>query len=271
MKPDDPYVQLAFRAMRIRRVVTEAPAIRSFYLEYAGDPPSPGQFFMVWVPGREEIPLSASGLEEGLLRLTVKAVGGTTRFLMKLGKGDSLLLRGPFGRGFSLENFREVMAVGGGYGAAPLIYALRLLRRENKKCWYIVGAKRAEELLFVEEAKRIGARVEVATEDGSAGHRGLVTELLDRLLDSVRPDCIITCGPEGMMKKVLEVAMKRNIPVQASLERYMKCGFGICGSCVLDPAGLRVCKDGPVFSGEELLQTDFGKFKRDASGRRVAV
>ncbi len=271
LKNVDPYLQFAPRACKIKRVKEEASNIKSFYLQYAGQKPSPGQFFMIWAPGGEEIPISASGFEQNILRLTVAAVGKTTELMMNLKKGDILLLRGPFGRGFSLNGYKKVMLVAGGYGASPLIYALKSIRENRGECWYVVGAKKSEELLFIHEAKKLGAKVEVATEDGSAGYKGLVTELFENLLNKIKPECVLTCGPEMMMKKVLEIALKKGIHVQASLERYMKCGFGICGSCVLDPVGLRVCIDGPVFCARELLNTDFGKFSRDAAGRRVPI
>lgn len=270
-KVNDPYLQFAFRACRIKHVRRETPDIKSFYLQYTGPEPSPGQFFMIWTPGGEEIPISASGFEPGTLRLTIAAVGKTTRRVINLEKGDILLLRGPFGRGFSLSGCQHVILVGGGYGVSPLIYALKFLRENRSKCWYVIGAKKSEGLLFVHEAKKLGAKVEIATEDGSVGHKGLVTELLENLLNETEPECVLTCGPEMMMKRVLEISLERGFRVQASLERYMKCGFGICGSCVLDPAGLRVCTDGPVFYAEELLNTDFGKFARDAAGRRVPI
>ena len=113
--------------------------------------------------------------------------------------------------------------------------------------------------------------VSIATEDGSAGEKGLVTELSKQLLGEGRFDLILTCGPERMMREVVRQGLEHGVRVQASLERYMKCGFGVCGSCVLDPLGLRVCVDGPVFDGALLMKTEFGELKRDASGARVPV
>jgi len=111
----------------------------------------------------------------------------------------------------------------------------------------------------------------VATEDGSEGHGGLVTELMEAELKGKKFESILTCGPERMMYAVVSSGVKRGIRVQASLERHMKCGFGICGSCVLDSIGLRVCSDGPVFDGTTLLKSEFGKRKRDASGGMVKI
>lgn len=264
------YLDFAFMRAEVVALRRESRRVKSFYLEFPVRP-EPGQFFMVWLPGSEEIPISASGFEDGVLRLTVASVGGTTRKMMKLEIGDALFLRGPFGQGFDLGGAGRVMLVGGGYGSAPLIYAGRVLRGMYREVVYVAGAKSAEDLLFLEEAKSAGMRVEIATDDGSAGWRGTVAELAEKLVDEIDPERILTCGPEPMMRRVVEMAVGRGIGVQASLERYMKCGFGICGSCVLDPVGLRVCVDGPVFDGKTLLQTDFGKWRRDPAGRRVPV
>ena len=89
------------------------------------------------------------------------------------------------------------------------------------------------------------------------------------MMDERRYDAIFTCGPEMMMKGIIDMAMERGIPVQASLERFMKCGIGICDSCSIN--GYRVCVDGPVFSEELKFMTDLGKFKRDRAGRKVPL
>jgi dihydroorotate dehydrogenase electron transfer subunit len=110
----------------------------------------------------------------------------------------------------------------------------------------------------------------VSTDDGSFGYHGFASDLAKKILEKERFDQIITCGPEKMMKKILELGLEYKIPVQASLERHMKCGIGICDSCAID--GWHVCKDGPVFDNKKLgKMKDFGRFKRDASGRRVRI
>jgi len=107
----------------------------------------------------------------------------------------------------------------------------------------------------------------VATDDGSRGHHGFVTDLLD---DALQCDVVYTCGPEPMMKKVLDWSLQHDMAMQASLERYMKCGIGICDACAID--GHHVCRDGPVFSrGTLAAMEDFGRRKRAPSGRRVPL
>jgi dihydroorotate dehydrogenase electron transfer subunit len=265
------YGDFRFRPARIKKVVAESPKVKSFYLEVReGEPPRPGQFYMVWLPGHEEVPMSASDAGADFIRITVSREGETTAQFHRLRRGDSLFLRGPFGNGFSLEG-KSFLLVSGGYGAAPLIFAAKEISRAGGRCTYLAGAKNRSELLFLGELRRLGVEPLVATEDGSAGHRGLVTDLVDAVLSRGKYQRVLTCGPELMMYEVVKRAVGRGIKVQASLERYMKCGFGLCGSCVLDPVGLRVCCDGPVFDGELLLKTDFGKRRREASGAGVSL
>ena len=113
----------------------------------------------------------------------------------------------------------------------------------------------------------------LCTDDGSVGYQGFTTGKLEELLrEDSEFDLIITCGPELMMKKVVEIGERYNIPVQVSLERYMKCGIGLCGQCALDEEGLCVCRDGPVFWGDRLKYiSEFGKYKRDESGSKVLI
>jgi dihydroorotate dehydrogenase electron transfer subunit len=133
-----------------------------------------------------------------------------------------------------------------------------------------IGARTAEELLFEERLAKAGADVKVATDDGSRGHKGFVTQLAEAMVGERMPDLIIACGPEPMLNAVVGMATKYKIECQCSLERYMKCGIGLCGSCQCGK--YTVCGDGPVFTAQQLAQTeDFGKWKRDASGRRIGL
>ena len=117
--------------------------------------------------------------------------------------------------------------------------------------------------------KKSGADVYISTDDGSKGFKGLASDMAKELINKNNFDSIITCGPELMMKNLLELCP--DVPFQASLERYMKCGIGICGQCCIGE-GLRVCVEGPVFYGEMLRNIkDFGVFKRDASGKKIKI
>jgi dihydroorotate dehydrogenase electron transfer subunit len=147
-------------------------------------------------------------------------------------------------------------------GAAPLAPLAEAL---TDNVTTILGAKTKSELLFNERFKSAGS-LWITTDDGSAGHKGPTIDLLDRI-ESYNE--IMSCGPEKMMRKVLDYATDAGVPSQFSLHRYIKCGVGLCGSCCIDPSGLRVCSDGPVFAGAQLTDGDFGVYKRDTTGRKV--
>lgn len=268
---DEGYEKFGFRPAPVLKSVRESPKVVSLYLKTSDlVVPDPGQFFMVWAPGAEEVPIGASGFERGVLRISVARAGPTTAKICRFRRGDTLFLRGPFGRGFSLKG-RRLLLVAGGYGAAPLVYAARRIAGLKKECAYLIGAKTRKELVFLREVRELGMEVITATEDGSSGFKGMVTEILPKVLDRGKFDSVLTCGPEPMMFEVVRESLERGLAVQASLERYMKCGFGVCGSCVLDPVGARVCVDGPVFDGDFLMGTDFGRWERDECGRRVRI
>ncbi len=160
--------------------------------------------------------------------------------------------------------------VSGGYGAAPLRFAAKGAKELDKHVVVLEGARSSAELLYVREFLDLGCNVRVATEDSSEGYKGLVTELLEEILASGEKfEQVLTCGPELMMERVCEITRRERIPTQVSVERIVKCGCGACGSCEL--GGYRVCKDGPVFDAKELERTEFGKWKREKSGKRIAI
>jgi dihydroorotate dehydrogenase electron transfer subunit len=246
--------------VRITRIIDETPGIKTFEFSHAFTF-RPGQFVMVWVPGVDEIPMALSSPWS----VTVQRVGDATAALFACSEGDLLGIKGPLGNGFSVGG--RTLAVAGGIGAAPL----RHLAIEGSVETFLLGARTAAELPFKAEIERMTDLV-VATDDGSAGHHGFVTDLLAEI-DLAAYDHICVCGPEIMMRAVLRLLDEADCADrgQFSLHRYMKCGVGICGSCCIDPAGLRVCRDGPVFSGDVLLGSEFGAYTRDASGRKRPI
>lgn len=225
-------------------------------------PPKPGQFYMVWIPGVGEKPYAASCIRP--LRITVSSVGKFSRTLNKMRKNQLVWLRGPYGNGFTIKG-RNILLVGGGYGFAPLRAVIDEAKRRRIRASAIMGAKSKDELLKPPKCKTF-----IATDDGSSGMKGFATDAVELLLKKQRFDCIYSCGPEKMMLKVMQLALKNKIPSQFSLERFMSCGFGICGKCAI--GSLLVCKDGPVFTGKQLSKVkEFGTCKRDKAGRRVKV
>jgi dihydroorotate dehydrogenase electron transfer subunit len=223
---------------------------------------------MVWVPGIDEFPMSVSypGKDFGI---TYQVLGEGTKALAKKAIGDRIGIRGPFGNGFTLKG-KRILIVAGGVGMAPIAPLIDEARKKRLEVNLVLGAKSRKDLVFEKRASRSGAKVHIATDDGSKGFKGFASGLAKELLGKDKPDHMYACGPEMMIVKLVAMASERRIPMQASLERYMKCGIGICDSCAID--GMHVCKDGPVFSMPELRRlTNLGRTKLDPSGRKVAV
>ena len=252
--------------VRVIDRVQETPSTVTLRFPYAPDA-APGQFVMVWVPGEDELPMSLSYTEGASKGITVKAMGETSGRVQSIVAGSPLGIRGPYGNRFDLAP-RRVLVVGGGSGAAVLAPAAEAARAHGAEVSVALGATRSAELLFRERFRSMGARVEVATDDGSEGFHGFVTAVAERRLAAERFDAVWTCGPEVMMRKVVSAAAALGVPVFCSLERHMKCALGMCDACAFGP--YHVCTDGPVFSSEQLGGVeDFGRFHRDAAGRRV--
>lgn len=256
------------RICSIENITVETPTIKTFFFQdemvVIG-----GQFVMVWVPGVDEIPMSVSysGTRKGI---TVAKVGEATSKLHEFSVGAKLGIRGPYGNGFDITQATRILAVAGGCGSAPIGPLLDQAVSQNKEIKFVLGARTSAELLFKKRAIDLGIDLDISTDDGSEGHHGFVTERVEEILDTEDYDLVVTCGPEPMLKKLLELASKHKLQLQASLERYMKCGIGICDACSID--GFQVCRDGPVFSGETLAKlSEFGKYQRDACGRVIDV
>jgi dihydroorotate dehydrogenase electron transfer subunit len=235
----------------------------------------PGQFVMVWIPGVDEIPMSFSAItSEGLSSITVNEVGEASRALNQKEKGDQIGIRGPFGNGF-VPAEGNVMIVGGGTGLAPLMPLAEKLANATDKVTVMSGVKCRDNLLFLDRIDNIlsevNSEIVFTTEDGSYGLEGLVVDQVEQKLMKERFDMVYTCGPEQMMYNMFLLAEQYKVPLQASLERIMRCAIGLCGSCQIGK--LRVCKDGPVLNSEQLksVKEEFGKFQLDLTGKRIKL
>jgi dihydroorotate dehydrogenase electron transfer subunit len=227
---------------------------------------------MVWIPGGEEVPMSLSTISPGgESSLTVREVGEATKTLCGMKEGDRVGVRGPFGRGFTLEGDKPLL-VAGGSGVASLAPLAEAFVEAGVKPTIILGARTESDLPFRGRLEKLlGDGLVLATDDGSCGYSGFSSQCADKLMDEESFDAVYTCGPELMMVAVFDKAESRGIPVQASLERYIKCAHGLCGSCAIGP--YRVCLDGPVFDLEMLreVREDFGSRKMDPTGKVVRV
>lgn len=210
-------------------------------------------------------PFSLMNLDpaEGCFGILYKVVGRGTTILSRLKKGDLVDVVGPLGNGFpggAPEG--PVFLVGGGYGAAPLLALARMLAwRKKNELVVMLGARTGADLVLEKDFRNLPVTLEVATDDGSLGHRGPVTDLLEmngRPWDAA--GTIFGCGPRPMLARLAETASARRIPAFLLLEEWMACGVGACLGCVIrvrrdgrESAWARVCRDGPVFSADEVI------------------
>ncbi|MFH1106357.1 MAG: dihydroorotate dehydrogenase electron transfer subunit [Candidatus Micrarchaeota archaeon] len=227
-------------------------------------PSRPGQFVMMWLPGVNERPISIHGPDP--LSLSVAKVGEFSSKALELKPGDKVGIRGPYGNSFKLQG-RNILLVGGGYGLMPLYFLAVEARKRKIGVTVVAGARKAEDVVLEEDFKRLGCRMSVCTDDGSRGSKGYCTQDADSILSKERFSAVYGCGPEMMEVELVRVCARRRVPVWVSVERMMKCGFGVCGECA---CGDRlVCAQGTVFGGGDLAKNpDFGKSYLDWGGKR---
>jgi dihydroorotate dehydrogenase electron transfer subunit len=266
------------RIVRILRVKPENPHVKTLtFKDDLCSSANPGQFIMVWIPGVDEIPLSISMVHpDGLASVTVAEVGEATKALNSMRVNDPIGVRGPFGNQFEIYGERALI-VGGGTGMAPLLMLISRMLKEDVKAVVIEGAETVNKIVFLEELTDLSRmhsdsiKVFFTTEDGSYGVKGLATDLAEEILSKEKFDIVYACGPERMIRKVYEIAEQYSVDMQASLERYMRCAIGICGSCVI--GRYRVCRDGPVFSKAQMREMGnyLGKIRYNERGERVQI
>ena len=247
------------RMVPIVEVKDEADDVRTLWLAQELDF-QPGQFVMLWIPRLDEKPYTLSATAPGRAAVTVRRRGPFSERLFRMKPGESVGLRGPYGKGFIIK--RPGVIVAGGCGLATLAP----LKDAMPDAILICGATSADGIMFQD---RFPDMV-VCTDDGSAGRKGFPTEVLKEHLDRREARAVYTCGPEVMMRAVFDLCEKYRVECQAGLERYMKCGIGVCGQCACGDK--LVCLDGPVFNSDELrTMGEFGRTARLKSGRRVTV
>jgi dihydroorotate dehydrogenase electron transfer subunit len=192
--------------------------------------------------------------------------------------GDLVGLRGPFGTCYEWQSGQHIILVAGGYGAGPMYFVAKEMATHGVTAEVIVGARSKEHLLFIEALESLPhVALHITTDDGSMGFKGYNIQYLEKMIDgteAVEParkaiDQVFGCGPERMLKALSDLCAKHHLPAQLSLESYMKCGYGLCGNCVIDPLGIRLCTDGPVVKNEICQQmTQLGQYHRDELGRK---
>jgi dihydroorotate dehydrogenase electron transfer subunit len=219
----------------------------------------PGQFVNVLVGNKFEPllrrPFSIHSVNSSKLVILYRVVGKGTEFFSHKKPGDQLNVLGPLGNGFDLNVKRgKIILIGGGIGIAPLVFLAEKLGSSN--ITVLIGAKNKRHVLCADELKNLGCEVKIATDDGSSGFKGLVTELLKQNIQAKdRPRIIFSCGPKLMLKEIGNISKRYNIAAQVSLEEHMACGIGACFGCVVNTKHgyKRVCKEGPVFDIKEVV------------------
>ena len=233
--------------------------IASAYLAKAA---KPGQFVEVRC-GKETDPLlrrpiGVNRVVRGGIQLLYEVVGWGTELMSGMKKNDVCDVIGPLGNGFDISSGPgRAILVAGGNGAAPLLFMAEELAKKRREACVLIGGCSKSHILCERDFKNTSAKVLISTEDGSRGHKGLVTHLLSELLQNTdyrQRTIIYSCGPIGMLKAVSRIAGDNRVPCQVSLEERMACGVGVCLGC---PVKIRhtykmVCKDGPVFNAEEI-------------------
>ena len=249
------------KMLEIADVVHEGKGQKSFFFRHSIEF-RPGQFIMVWLHGVDEKPMAVSYHSKKEFAFTSQAIGNFTNEIDKLKKGDKLGIRGPYGNSFSIK--ANACVVAGGVGMSSVSTLIDAL----KNPLIIYGARSKEHLIYRKRYKN--KNMLITTDDGSFGKKGFTTDALNEALSKSKIKIVYTCGPEIMMKKVFEICQKHKVECEASLERYMACGFGICGKCMINDK--IVCIDGPVFNSRQLSQmSEFGNFARLKSGRKVTI
>lgn len=309
--------------IKISKIIQENPQVKTFYFDFELNS-QPGQFVMLWIPGIDQKPFSISSDDGQTFGLTIFKRGHLTTKLFEMKVGDRIGISGPFGTAFSIKPNTHHIMVAGGYGAAPLAFlASTLIPNEvmnlsepksiPPKIDFLIGAKSKNLLIFEDYLSKIpNLKLHIATDDGSKGYKGYVTDILSVILNEVKdlskplideiqnsnvPQNInppkdssltlfvrneiasprnqsayfcVCCGPELMEKKVLDICNEYNVECEISIERYMKCGYGVCGQCAVDDLGICMCTYGPVVNRELANKiVEFGKYHRDKAGEKI--
>lgn len=249
------------------RIVTNQPVAKEIYrlelsLEEKSFTAQPGQFINIYFQHPTHLfprPFSIAGIESGQLMLLYKTVGCLTNYLATLQPGATLKLIGPLGSHFQLEPTYPVL-LAGGVGLAPLLFWQQYLQSMGRDYHLVVGARTAEQLPVMEQI----SKVIYLTDDGTAGQKGTVIDYLKSNYSHLpQPVTIYACGPQAMLEKLGRLSRKMGFGLQVAIERIMACGLGLCQGCAVPvnagagQTGYKlVCKDGPVFKGEELQWHD---------------
>ncbi len=257
--------------LKIAGIENETNDIRTYSFRHSLNA-KPGQFIMLTDFKSGEKPFSISDCTESDFSITVKRIGEFTTRLFQKRVGDYVSIRGAFGSSFFVSE-GKVLLIGGGYAVPTFYFFAKVLRENGTEITLINGARTKDEHLFSQKFSGLGIKVINATDDGTFGEKGTSVDIAKKMLNNQREnermfDFVYASGPEMMMKELQPFL--NNVEYEFLFERYMKCAIGICGNCTMDPLGIRLCVEGPVLPKKLVEQlTEFGKYHRDASGKRI--
>jgi len=221
----------------------------------------PGQFFGIVVGNGYPLlrrPISVSKVDDKTFELTIKVVGEGTQMLLDMEEGTNVNVLGPVGNGFFLEDVKKnSIIVGGGIGISPVKELARVLKNEDNELPILLGFR--DKPFDMDDFHQVSSDIEIATESGVEGTKGYVTSILEERLKKETIDTVYVCGPHMMLKAVKELCEKYDVTTQLLMEERMACGIGACLVCTCaikeghEIKNKRVCKDGPVFYGNEVV------------------
>jgi dihydroorotate dehydrogenase electron transfer subunit len=232
-----------------------------------------GQFVMLRLPNRTDPLLGrpfavyrvSETIRETVLEVIYLVVGKMTKRLAELRTGDALDLWLPLGNGFSPIHTDHIIMVAGGIGQTPFLMLAEKYYQTDSRCTLLYGTRNADRVVGAEDFRKLGVDVHLATDDGSAGYHGAVTDLISKVYRHGEPAQILCCGPRPMLRAAFQIACQLDLPCEVSLETSMSCGLGICFGCVVKCCCekeettnnetwdyRRTCIDGPVFDAYKL-------------------
>ncbi len=223
------------------------------------EPSSPGQFVNIRIsPATDPLvrrPFSVFSHEKNKIEIVVKSVGRGTGSISSFRPGEPVDLLGPLGRGFTVRPNARALLVGGGVGNAPLYYLAWRLKSHGTAITYLYCSRSREYQFLLERFAETVDRLVIATDDGTAGVKGLAPEIAAEVIREEGFEMVCTCGPTPMMEGMVNVSKNAGVPIEVSLENYFGCGIGLCSGCTVETVdgNKRACVDGPVMDGKSIL------------------
>lgn len=212
----------------------------------------PGQYVSIHCEGLTlRRPFSIADFNKNTLTILIKKRGKGTQFISSLKPDETIELSAPLGNNFKIAN-KKTLLIGAGIGVAPLIYLNKKFKEFNAETFFAAGFATKEDI--------INTPLDfISTDDGSNKHQGSICDYIEKLITEFKPERIITCAPQAVLKFIAKISEKHNIDCDVCMEKVMACGIGVCRGCVIKVksgdkvVNKTICKDGPIFKGEEVV------------------